>query len=78
MGALRNNFSPEEAIVLGVEAGLDLFIYSNREHADPQMPQLFTRVIRAAIEAGRFTPERIEVSARRIIALKNKLLHKEI
>jgi beta-N-acetylhexosaminidase len=73
MGALRNHFSPEEAIVLGVEAGLDLFIYSNREHPDPQMPELFHRVVKSAIETGRIAPGRIGESARRILALKSRL-----
>ena len=73
MGALRNSFSPDERILLGVEAGLDLFIYSNREFADPDMPRRFHRVINAAIETGRLTKERIEESAKRIAFLKSAL-----
>jgi beta-N-acetylhexosaminidase len=72
MGALRDHFLPEESIVLGVQAGIDLFIYSNREHADPGMPDRFISVLRGAIETGRLSSQRIEESARRTLALKNK------
>jgi beta-N-acetylhexosaminidase len=72
MGAIRDRYSPEESIVLGVQAGVDLFIYSNREHADPKMPDRFVSVVRAAIEAGQLSSQCIEESCRRIRALKGK------
>lgn len=72
MGAIRDRFSPEESIVLGVQAGIDLFIYSNREHADPKMPDRFVSVVRTAIKTGQLSSQRIEESDRRIRALKDK------
>lgn len=73
MGALRRFFSPDESILLGIDAGVDLFIYSNREHRDPEMPGRFHRVVRTAIESGRLAVSRIEESARRIAALKRSI-----
>ena len=34
MGAITQSFTPDESILLGIEAGLDIFIYSNRQHPD--------------------------------------------
>ena len=62
MGALRRYFPPDESILMGIEAGIDLFIYSNRLYPDPQMPARFHRVVKAAIESGRLSRERIERS----------------
>ncbi len=72
MGAIRDHYSPEESILLGIEAGIDLFIYSNREHPDPQMPKRFVSVVRTAIERGRLSSQRIRESAQRIRSLKGK------
>jgi len=72
MGAMRDHCSLEESIVLGTQAGIDLFIYSNRERADPRMPDRFINVMRGAIEAGQLSSQRIEESTRRILALKEK------
>jgi beta-glucosidase-like glycosyl hydrolase len=73
MGALRNNFRPDDAIVLGIDAGIDLFIYTNREHPDPQMPGRFHRVVMNAIDRGFLPWERIEKSLKRIAAIKHSL-----
>ena len=70
MGALRRFFSPDESIFLGIEAGIDLFIYSNRLYPDPQMPARFHRVVKAAIESGRLSQARIERSATLLNSLK--------
>jgi beta-N-acetylhexosaminidase len=73
MGALRGRFSFDKAIELGVDAGVDLFLYSNRDHADPQMPKRFHRVVMAAIDAGRLAPARIEASAARLRVLRRSI-----
>jgi beta-N-acetylhexosaminidase len=73
MGALRHFFAPDECILLGVEAGIDLFIYNNRDYPDPQMPGRFHRVVKAAIDDGRLKPARVEASFRRLRQLKQKL-----
>jgi beta-N-acetylhexosaminidase len=73
MGALTEFFSPDECILLGIEAGLDLFIYSNRQHPDPQMPARFHRVANAAVESERIQRRRIEESVHRISTLKQSI-----
>jgi beta-N-acetylhexosaminidase len=73
MGALRQTFDPDECILLGIQAGLDLFIYSNREHPDREMPERFHRVVRSAIENGILHPTRIQQSYARICELKRKI-----
>jgi beta-N-acetylhexosaminidase len=75
MGALRSRFAPDERILLGIEAGIDLFIYSNRLYPDPQMPARFHRVVKAAIESGRLTRQRIERSADLLGRLKGAVQH---
>jgi beta-N-acetylhexosaminidase len=70
MGALTRFFLPDDSVFFGVEAGLDLFIYSNRQHPDPQMPARFHRVVKAAVESDRLPRARIEESVRRISTLK--------
>lgn len=70
MGALRRYFAPDESILMGIEAGIDLFIYSNRLYPDPQMPARFHRVVKAAIENGKVSRERIERSAALLNHLK--------
>ncbi|MCW6506597.1 glycoside hydrolase family 3 N-terminal domain-containing protein [Lichenifustis flavocetrariae] len=73
MGALRRSYAPDDSIALGIEAGVDLFVFSNREHPDPEMPERFHRVVKTMIAAGRIVPERITLSAQRIAALKRSL-----
>ncbi len=73
MGALTRFFLPDDSILFGIEAGLDLFIYSNRQHPDPQMPARFHRVVKAAVESDRVPRARIEESVRRISTLKQSI-----
>jgi beta-N-acetylhexosaminidase len=73
MGALRRFFSPDECILLGIEAGLDLFLYTNRDYPDPEMPGRFHRVVKAALDSGRLKPARIDASYRRIKRLKGSI-----
>ena len=74
MGALRNHFSPDEAARLGVDAGVDLFMYSNRGRADPWTPLQFHRAVKSAVADGRIPPGRIETSATRLSRLKQSIV----
>ena len=74
MGALRDHFSPDEAARLGVDAGVDLFIYSNRDRADPWTPLQFHRAVKTSIADGRIAPGRIEASAARLRRLKQSIV----
>jgi beta-N-acetylhexosaminidase len=78
MGAMTRSFSPDESILLGIEAGLDLFIYSNRQHPDAQMPERFHRVIKAAVESNRLPITRIQESVCRISRLERSMSYAEL
>jgi beta-N-acetylhexosaminidase len=73
MDALVQHFSPDERILLGVEAGVDLFIYNIREHPDPEMPDRFHRVVTSGIASGRIWQTDIDQSFLRISALKRRI-----
>jgi len=60
-------------ILLGIQAGLDLFIYSNRQPADSRLPEHFHQVAKAAVESGQVLQTRIKESVRRISRLKQSL-----
>jgi beta-N-acetylhexosaminidase len=77
MGAITRSFTPDESILLGIEAGLDLFIYSNRQHPDPQMPERFHRVTKAAVDSNRLPLARIHQSVCRILRLERSMGYKE-
>lgn len=65
MGAIVNNFTPQEALLRSIEAGVDMAIISGTI----QMPVLLD-AIEGAVENGRISQERIDQSAGRVLALK--------
>ena len=77
MGAITQSFTPDESILLGIEAGLDLFIYSNRQHPDSQMPERFHRVTKAAVDSNRLPLARIQQSVYRILRLEQSMSYEE-
>jgi len=68
MQAVEQHYGPEEAVLLAVEAGVDLLLYSHSYQK--QVAAIHTIV--KAVEQGRITEERINQSVRRILALKSK------
>lgn len=67
MGAITQSYTPQEAAVLSIQAGVDLLLM-------PQdLPAAFQGVLEA-VEAGKITEERIDESVRRIIRTKCKNL----
>jgi len=67
MGAITQSYTPQEAAVLSIQAGVDLLLM-------PQdLPAAFQGVLEA-VEAGEITEERIDESVRRIIRTKCKNL----
>jgi len=75
MGAVVKQFSLEEACVLAVQAGVDILLASNNS-PEGDDPFLFYRIFESlvkAVEQGRISAARIELSYSRLIALKRKL-----
>jgi len=73
MEAIGDHYGADESIVLGIEGGADLFIFTNLDHPDAEMPERFIRVVRGAVESGRIAPSRIDESFERIRRLKARL-----
>ena len=66
MGAIADNYGMGEAAVLAVEAGCDLLLVC---HGLENLEAARTALLEA-VESGRITPERLDESVRRILALK--------
>lgn len=66
MGAIADQYGPEEAPVLAVEAGADIVLMT-------QDPELTIQAICAAVNQGRIDPSRIQASIDRIEAAKKRL-----
>lgn len=65
MGAIRNHYSREEAVIGALKAGNDLLLISNSANPDPDLPANIQRWVMAAIERGELSQERItEANAR--------------
>ncbi len=85
MGAIQKNYSFEEAVLLAVEADVDILLFSintaaqkgiNAEDQKPFDANLVDKVIdiiEKAIKSGRLTQERINKSYERIIKMKRAL-----
>jgi len=67
MGAITQSYTPQEAAVLSIQAGVDLLLMPQ------ELPAAFQGVLEA-VEAGEITEERIDESVRRIIRTKCKNL----
>ncbi len=73
MGAIRHNYSLDEAVILSIAAGNDLIMLSNSADPDPDLPQRMISAITAAIAEGRLQTRQIEASIDRIQTLKARL-----
>ncbi len=73
MGAIRQNYSFKQAIILAVEAGVDILLFSNTAN---YRPTLAREIIAVLTEKARKDPAftaRIEQSYQRIMVLKSSL-----
>jgi len=72
MGAIRQNFSLEEAVVRSLKAGNDLLLMSNSLEYDPGLPRRVARWVRAALADGRLETAQLEASYLRVMRLKQR------
>lgn len=72
MGAIRANYRLEDAVVLAVEAGVDLLTIGNSQ-AVTDMDRVIGALV-AAAQSGRIPEARIDASYERIRALRSRLL----
>ena len=73
MRAITNNYSFEEAIVLAINAGTDILLYTSNEYNGSSLVAEATRIIRKNIDEGVISQNQIEESYQRIMALKTRI-----
>ena len=72
MGAIRKNYTLDEAIVSAVNAGVDMLLFGN-QIGKPYDVQMLIDRIAALVESGKISRKRIAEANRRIVKLKEKL-----
>ncbi|MBN1928077.1 MAG: glycoside hydrolase family 3 [Chlorobiaceae bacterium] len=73
MKAIADRYGLEQAIRLAVDAGVDVLLFGNNVGSyDPEIAEKANAIIRRLVDDGQITPERIDQSYRRIMALKRR------
>lgn len=74
MKAISEYYSFEKAIEMAVNAGVDILLIANNINYDQQAASKTLNVLKQLVQEGKISPERIEESYKRIMALKKKQL----
>jgi beta-N-acetylhexosaminidase len=74
MGALRERFTMEDRVIMALNAGVDLLLFSNVKSKDPDLGAKVHAIIEAAVRDGRIKRATIEAAYARIAALKRQLM----
>ena len=72
MKAISSHYGLEQAVVLAVEAGIDVLCFGNNLSYDPDIAPKAIELLVRAVEAGRISPARIDASCQRVLTLKGK------
>lgn len=72
MRAIADHYGQAEAILLAVEAGVDVLVFGNNLDYDPDIVPKTIDILVKAVEAGRLSAERIAASYQRIQAAKQQ------
>jgi beta-N-acetylhexosaminidase len=78
MGAVARSFSLEERVIMAVNAGTDLLVYSNVNTGDPDIGTRIHAIIAQAVQDGRIKRARIEEAYGRILLLKRRLMQHDL
>jgi beta-N-acetylhexosaminidase len=74
MGAISKHYGFKEAVIMAIQAGVDVLMFSNNIYEDEQTSAYdLYQVIRSAVTSGQISRDRIEQSYQRIMALKGNL-----
>lgn len=73
MGAIANHYGLEQAIELGINAGLDILIFANNLTYDELIAEKAVSIIKSLVQNGKIKEERIDKSFNRIMKLKEKI-----
>ena len=72
MHAITKYYGLEKAIKLSIQAGVDVLIFSNNIPASKERTvDAVHRIIKALVESGEITTDRIDQSYRRVMRLKS-------
>jgi beta-N-acetylhexosaminidase len=70
MGAILDAYGFDEAVALAIDAGIDLLLVANQRVYEPDVATRVVDLVERLVVGGRVSEERIEVSYRRVLALK--------
>jgi len=70
MGAIRNNFSLQEAVIYALQAGNDMLLMSNSLDYDPDLPDRVAGWVIEALERGTLSPTTLANAYSRVMRLK--------
>lgn len=73
MDGVTKDFSIEEQVILSVNAGVDILLFSNYFLSKKSTPRVITNIIQKAVKNGKIKKETIEKSYKRIIKMKEWL-----
>lgn len=72
MKAISTRYGLAESVPLAIEAGLDVLCFGNNLTYDPDIAGKAVAILVRAVESGRIPETRIDLSYRRVLALKRK------
>jgi len=73
MKAISSHYGLENAIQLGIEAGLDMLCFGNNMTFDKNIGEKVIGIIHRLVESGKISEVRIDESFQRIMRLKKTL-----
>lgn len=74
MHAITKHFGLEKSILLAIQAGIDILIFSNNiRGSEEHQATVVHRIIMDLVQSGQISEERIRASYERVIVLKKKL-----
>lgn len=73
MKAIADEYGREQAIVLALQAGIDVLVFGNNLEYDEHIPEQFADIVRRAVERGDLSREQIARSYQRVMRYKASL-----
>ncbi len=73
MGAIEKNYSLNETVVLAINAGENILLWSNRKPSDLSLPEKINYIIQAEVIDGNISIETLEESYNKVLKLKENL-----
>lgn len=72
MRAISHHYGLEKSVPAAIEAGIDVLCFGNNLTYDPAIASKAIAILVRAVESGRISEARIDVSYQRVLALKRK------